>query len=67
MPFDISYYKVGLVFLLFDIELLFLIPWGILLFNTNFHNYNNQIGFIFLMLLGLGFLVDYSFATFERD
>jgi NADH-quinone oxidoreductase subunit A len=53
MNFDIKYYLIALLFLIFDVEVMFLLPW---IFSLNYLNF---IAFFFilffLVLLVLGF------------
>ena len=53
-PFDLRYYIIGLLFILFDLELMFLFPWITSLFlqgNTIFY-----IGLDFILELFLSFI-----------
>lgn len=56
--FDIQYYILGILFILFDIEVFFIFAWAIVLKNLSF------IGFIamFLFLIGLmlGFIFEWK-------
>jgi NADH:ubiquinone oxidoreductase subunit 3 (subunit A) len=50
--FDIKFYLIALLFLLFDIEVLFLFPWSISLSCIGFFGYWLMIEFIFELTLG---------------
>lgn len=55
-PFDVQFYRVGILFLLFDIEVLFLFPWAL---NFYIIPILGHVGvFLFLGLLLLGFLYE---------
>ena len=49
----IHYYMVGLLFILFDIELLFLIPWVLSLSVVNLYGIFTMIFFLIFLILGL--------------
>src|SRR5690348_15729225 len=56
--FYIQYYLVGILFIIFDIEILFIVPFSVVLYSTSL------IGFwlvsIFLSILTLGFVYEYK-------
>jgi len=60
MAFDIHFYIIGILFLLFDLELVFLFPW-IFSFQdySDFININLTHMFIFLGMLGFGFVYEW--------
>ena len=51
--FDIKYYIVALLFLIFDVETVFLIPYVSVLNFTNLYLFFNIFIFIFILFLGL--------------
>ena len=64
-PFDVRYYLVAILFILFDLETAFLFPWAIVL---------RQIGFcglasmgLFIALLLLGFIYEWKKGALEWD
>lgn len=63
--FDVRYYIVGLLFLIFDLEMLFLIPWIMAL------NFLSILGFMtglfFFGMLILGFYYEYSKGSLDWD
>ena len=58
VPFDIHFYLVGLLFLLFDLEILFLIPWIFVIDIMQLTNYIVLI--IFLIILTIGFIYEWK-------
>ena len=50
--FDIRYYLVAILFLIFDLELMFLLPWIISLPLISLAGYFSMFFFIFLLILG---------------
>jgi NADH-quinone oxidoreductase subunit A len=61
LTFDIHFYIIGILFLIFDLELVFLFPW---LFSfveqTSIISSNLASMFSFLFLLGLGFAYEWQ-------
>ena len=55
--FDIHFYLVAIIFIVFDIEVLFLLPWA-LSFNS-FYAYPIHIMALFLAILTLGFYYEW--------
>jgi NADH-quinone oxidoreductase subunit A len=57
-PFDVHFYRVGILFLLFDVEILYLFPWVVNFYYYTF--YIHRIIVLFIYLLLLGFLYELS-------
>lgn len=51
--FDVKYYLVAILFILFDLELMFLVPWSLTLRALSFLGYFSMI--VFLIVLTVGF------------
>jgi NADH:ubiquinone oxidoreductase subunit 3 (subunit A) len=56
-PFNIHFYLVGILFIVFDLEISFLFPWSVSLSNIELVGYLSML--FFLVLLGLGFLYEW--------
>jgi NADH-quinone oxidoreductase subunit A len=50
--FDIHFYAIGLLFIIFDLEIVFLIPFAINIEHTTFTAYINFIVFMAILLIG---------------
>ena len=50
--FDIHFYTIGLLLIVFDLEIVFLIPFIIHIENTTFLSFVNFLGFMVILLLG---------------
>ena len=50
--FDIHFYTIGLLFIIFDLEIVFLIPFAINIEATTIFEYINFLIFMFILLLG---------------
>lgn len=58
MRFDVRYYLVAILFLLFDIELVYLLPWSVFLpILSSYAFWNVQL---FMILILVGFIFEYS-------
>jgi NADH-quinone oxidoreductase subunit A len=56
IKFDVKYYLVGILYIIFDLEIMFLLPWII-----NFRLSNIGVFFVvslFLIILGIGFIYE---------
>ena len=53
--FSIHFYMVGILFLIFDLEILFLFPWTINIKKSGFLGYVSIIFFILILLIGFFF------------
>src|SRR6185437_871804 len=50
--FDIQFYLVAILFLIFDLEFMFLIPWSIMVFYVNIFCFYSMLLFLFLLIIG---------------
>jgi len=53
LEFDVKFFLVGILFLIFDLELSFLFPWSIFLYNSNFISFLSMVYFLSVLTLGL--------------
>ena len=65
IPFDVRFYLVAILFIIFDLEIAFLFPWAVSL---------NKIGIagimamgIFLLVLVIGFIYEWKKGALEWD
>lgn len=54
--FNISFYLIGILFVIFDLEIVFLFPWCVVTSFLNFFGY--KIFLLFMLILVLGFLYE---------
>jgi len=59
LPFNSRFYVIALVFLLFDVEMVFVFPWAIVFGSHELNNYDSRWGWLALteMFLFLGVLI----------
>ena len=55
-PFDIQFYRVGILFLLFDVEIMFFFPWVLNFYEISLVGHFSV--FIFIVLIFVGFLYE---------
>jgi NADH-quinone oxidoreductase subunit A len=65
--FDIRYYIVALLFVLFDLEVLFLFPWTLYIGVSHQCFYGVLSGYIFLALLCIGFIYEWRNGALEWE
>ena len=63
VKFNIRFYVVALIFLIFDVEIVLLIPWALGYKSLGFIGY--LIGAIFLILLGVGMAYEWKKGDLE--
>lgn len=56
--FSIHFYLVAILFIIFDLEVLFLFPFAVSLYQTSFYGYWTVL--IFLGILTIGFIYEFS-------
>jgi NADH-quinone oxidoreductase subunit A len=59
MPFNSRFYVIALIFLLFDVEMVFILPWATVFGNHDISNIDNRWGWLSLteMFIFLGILI----------
>jgi NADH-quinone oxidoreductase subunit A len=63
VKFNIRFYVVALIFLIFDVEIVLLIPWALVYKEFGFGGF--LVGAIFLFLLGLGMAYEWRKGDLE--
>jgi NADH-quinone oxidoreductase subunit A len=53
IQFNVHYYLIALIFVIFDVEVLFLVPWAVVLTELGFVAYAGMLVFIAILILGL--------------
>jgi len=57
MPFDIRFYLVSILFIIFDLEIAFLFPWAVALKDLPLAGFVSMM--IFLFMLTVGFIYEW--------
>ena len=65
MEFDIRFYLVAILFIIFDLEIAFLFPWAISLGNLGALGYWSMM--IFLFVLTIGFIYEWKKGALDWD
>ena len=65
MPFDVRFYLVAILFIVFDLETAFLVPWAVVFRNLGWFGIN-AMG-IFLGLLIIGFIYEWKKGALEWE
>ena len=61
--FDIKFYLVAILFIIFDLEVTFLFPWALVLKKVNFFGFWSMM--VFLLVLTIGFLYEWRKGALE--
>jgi NADH-quinone oxidoreductase subunit A len=65
MKFDVRYYLVAILFILFDLEIAFLFPWAIVLQEIGMFGLLSMV--VFLAILVVGFIYEWKKGALEWD
>lgn len=65
MKFDVRYYLVAILFILFDLEIAFLFPWAVSLNNTGIFAFWSMM--VFLGILVVGFIYEWKKGALEWE
>ncbi len=65
MKFDVRYYLVAILFILFDLEIAFLFPWAVVLKEIGLFGYVSML--IFLAILVVGFIYEWKRGALEWE
>ncbi len=64
-PFDIRYYLIAILFIIFDLETAFLFPWGVALRKIGWPGFWEMM--IFLGILVIGFIYEWKRGALEWE
>ena len=65
MKFDVRFYLVAILFIIFDLEVAFLFPWAITFGDLGWYGYWSMM--IFLGVLTIGFVYEWKKGALEWD
>jgi len=65
MKFDVRYYLVAILFILFDLEIAFLFPWAIVLMEIGMFGFVSMM--VFLAILVAGFIYEWKKGALEWE
>lgn len=65
MKFDVRYYLVAILFILFDLEIAFLFPWAVVLNEIGLFGFIAML--VFLGILIVGFIYEWKKGALEWD
>jgi NADH-quinone oxidoreductase subunit A len=65
MKFDVRYYLVAILFILFDLEIAFLFPWAVVLPEIGYFGFASMM--IFLAILVVGFIYEWKKGALEWE
>jgi len=63
MKFDVRYYLVSILFIIFDLEVAFLFPWAVALKDIGFYGFWSMM--VFLGVLTIGFIYEWRKGALE--
>ena len=65
MKFDVRFYLVAILFIIFDLEVAFLFPWAIVFGDIGFFGFFSMM--FFLTILTIGFIYEWKKGALEWD
>ena len=65
MEFDVRFYLVAILFIIFDLEIAFLFPWAISLGNIGVLGFTSMM--IFLFILTIGFIYEWKKGALDWE
>nr|WP_321456887.1 NADH-quinone oxidoreductase subunit A [uncultured Cohaesibacter sp.] len=65
MPFDVRFYLVAILFIIFDLEVAFLFPWAVAFGDLGIFGFTSMM--IFLAILTVGFVYEWKKGALEWD
>ena len=65
IPFDVRYYLIAILFILFDLEIAFLFPWAVVLPEIGFFGFASMMVFLFILIIG--FIYEWKKGALEWE
>lgn len=63
--FDVRFYLVAILFIIFDLEVAFLFPWAVTLSDTQFFGFWSMM--VFLIILTIGFIYEWKKGALDWE
>lgn len=65
LPFDVRFYLVAILFIIFDLETAFFVPWAVVLHKIGIVGYWSMVLFLFLLIIG--FIYEWKKGALEWE
>jgi NADH-quinone oxidoreductase subunit A len=65
LKFDVRFYLVGILFIIFDLEIVFIFPWALVLGEIKEFGFITML--VFLIILTIGFIYEWSKGALDWD
>lgn len=65
IPFDVRFYLVAILFIIFDLETAFLVPWAVVLDKIGWFGFSSMM--VFLGLLVVGFIFEWKKGALQWE
>ena len=65
VKFDVRFYLIAILFIIFDLEIAFLFPWSVSLSEIGLYGFFSML--VFLFLLTIGFIYEWKKGALEWD
>ncbi len=65
VPFNIKYFLVAILFVLFDVEVIFMYPWAVNFRDLGYTGFLEMVVFVGLLLIGFFYLIKKGALTWE--
>ena len=65
LPFDVRFYLVAILFIIFDLETAFFVPWAVVLRELGWYGFSAMM--IFLSLLVIGFIYEWKRGALDWE
>ncbi|MCU0324020.1 MAG: NADH-quinone oxidoreductase subunit A [Spirosomaceae bacterium] len=66
-PISIKYFLIAILFVLFDVEIIFMYPWAVNFMKLGWFGFIEMIVFVTLLMSGFYYIVRKGVLTWERD
>ena len=63
---DVKFYTVGLLFIIFDVEVIYFYPWSVVIENVGFSRNLGMVDFMVELIIGLVYLYRNGVVLFRR-
>ena len=67
LPFAIKYFLVAILFVLFDIEVIFMYPWAVNFKKLGWFGFTEMVVFLTLLMAGFYYIIRKGVLNWERD
>ena len=67
IPLNVRYFLIAILFVLFDVEIIFMYPWAVNFKNLGWTGFNEMLLFVFFLMAGFYYILKKGVLNWDED